>query len=68
MFWGSPRLSCPGRWYASFALKHALVHLPTTYDFVLKKPEPSFKRHFVWATAIVPKSSMEIELRKRDDV
>jgi cytochrome P450 len=68
MFWGSPRLSCPGRWYASFALKHALVHLLMTYDFGLVRPEPGFKRHFVWTTAIVPKGSMEMEMRLRGDV
>ncbi|KAF2260655.1 cytochrome P450, partial [Lojkania enalia] len=54
-FWGSPRLSCPGRWYASYALKHALVHLLMTYEFSLQRPEPGLKRHFIWTTAIVPK-------------
>jgi cytochrome P450 len=68
MFWGSPRLSCPGRWYASYALKHALVELLTGYEFSLEKGGEEVNRHFVWTTAIVPKSSMAIHVRKRDDV
>ncbi|KAH8699442.1 cytochrome P450 [Phaeosphaeriaceae sp. PMI808] len=65
-FWGSPRLSCPGRWYASYALRHALVHLLTTYEFTLRNPRLGVKRHFVWTTAIVPKSSICIDIRKRN--
>ena len=67
-FWGSSRLSCPGRWYASYALKHALVHLLMTYDFALQKPGFGVKRHFMWTTAIVPRSDMRIEVRRRDAV
>ena len=67
-FWGSPRLSCPGRWYASYALKHALVHLLTTYEFTLAKPGLDVKRYFVWTTAIVPKNNISIHVKKQNVV
>ncbi|KAF1953539.1 cytochrome P450 [Byssothecium circinans] len=63
-FWGSPHLPCPGRWYASYAMKHVLVHLLTTYDVELLNPQA--KKCFTWTTAIVPKSNMCIRVSKRD--
>jgi cytochrome P450 len=61
-FWGSPHLPCPGRWYASYAIKHVLVHLLKTYNFELVNPEA--KKYFTWTTAIVPKSDMCISVMK----
>jgi cytochrome P450 len=62
-FWGSPHLPCPGRWYASYAMRHVLVHLLTTYEFLLMQPEK--KRSFTWTTAIVPKSDVQILVQRR---
>lgn len=56
----------PGRWYASYALKHIFVYLLTKYDFELENPE--IPRYFVWTTAIVPRSDVYLSLRKRDDI
>jgi cytochrome P450 len=62
-FWGSPRKSCPGKWYASFALKHILVHILTNYDIELVRPDAP--RHHIWTTAIVPRSDIYMNLRLR---
>ncbi|CAG8975096.1 hypothetical protein HYALB_00008936 [Hymenoscyphus albidus] len=62
-FWGSPRKSCPGRWYASYALKYVLVHLLTNYDLELVRPDTP--KYFIWTTAIVPRSDVFISLKKR---
>jgi cytochrome P450 len=66
-FWGSPHLPCPGRWYASYAMKHVLVHLLTTYDFDLVGPKDR-KRWFTWTTAIVPKSDININISRRAEI
>lgn len=62
-FWGSPRKSCPGRWYASYALKHVLVHVLTNYDLELVNKEG--KKYLIWTTAIVPRSDVMISLKRR---
>jgi hypothetical protein len=54
----------PGRWYASFALKHILVHLLKNYDLELvNKDAPRFH---IWTTAIVPRSDVYITLKVRE--
>ncbi|KAI0018948.1 cytochrome P450 [Xylariomycetidae sp. FL0641] len=34
-FWGSPSQACPGRWYASDVLKHAIIDLIRNFDVEL---------------------------------
>lgn len=63
-FWGSPHLPCPGRWYASYAMKHVLVHFLKKYEFELLNPNE--KRCFTWTTAMVPKNGITARLRKRE--
>ena len=63
-FWGSPHLPCPGRWYASHAMKHVLVHLLTNYDIDLAGPKGKSK-WFTWTTAIVPRSNIHIIASRR---
>jgi hypothetical protein len=48
-----------GRWYASFVLKHAQMHLQMMYGI---------KRHFVKSTANVPREGMETTMRLMGDV
>jgi hypothetical protein len=55
--------SSPGKWYASFALKHILVHILTNYDIELVRPDAP--RHHIWTTAIVPRSDIYMNLRLR---
>lgn len=64
-YWGSPRLSCPGRFYVSYALKHALVHLLTTYDISLRRARTRSRDYFIWTTALVPNSDLCITMTKR---
>ncbi|KAH7096039.1 cytochrome P450 [Paraphoma chrysanthemicola] len=63
-FWGSPRKPCPGRWYVSDTLMLALIHLLTEYDF--KIADKSASRSFFWTTAMVPRLSTRILLKKRN--
>jgi hypothetical protein len=52
----------PGRWYASYALKHVLVYLLTRYNFSLDNPQRP--RYFIWTTAVVPRSDVYLSLQK----
>ncbi|KAF1993952.1 cytochrome P450 [Amniculicola lignicola CBS 123094] len=63
LFWGAPRKACPGRWYVSEALKQAMVHLLTHYDFKLK--DESLSRFLYWTTAIFPRPDRVILLKRR---
>ncbi|KAF2242992.1 cytochrome P450 [Trematosphaeria pertusa] len=66
MFWGPPRKPCPGRWYVSHTLKAVVVHLLMNYD--MKLEQKNAKKYFLWTTAILPRPTIGILLRKKKNV
>ncbi|KAH6669837.1 cytochrome P450 [Halenospora varia] len=63
-YWGGSKRACPGRWYVSAALKQVMSHMILTYDFQLENPNAP--RTFSWTTALVPRTDVNILLRRRD--
>lgn len=63
--WGTGRLTCPGRWYASAMIKLIVAKLLVGYD--VRFPEGQSKRpaNIYGADAIRPDMTQEIWLRKR---
>jgi hypothetical protein len=57
-------IASPGRWYASYTLKQAVVHLLINYDF--KLGDEKQERTFFWTTAIVPRFGTRLMLKKRE--
>ena len=62
-FWGLGSHTCPGRFYASAAIKLLMAHVLLNYD--VKFANEQQKRTFSWRTAIVPVSTVAILFRKR---
>ncbi|KAM0802496.1 cytochrome P450 [Usnea florida] len=62
-FWGAGKRVCPGRFYASVALKIMVAHVLLDFDFRLLSPEAS--RTFSWRSAIIPRSSTVLQMRRR---
>ena len=57
-------LFSPARWYVSFTLKMILAHLLLNYDIKLANEKAS--HIFTWTTAIVPRFSTRIMIRRRE--
>ena len=62
-FWGLGSHTCPGRFYASAAIKSMVAHLLLNYD--MKFANQNQKRTFSWRTAVVPVSNVELLFRRR---
>ena len=61
-------LYSPGRWYASYAIKHTLVYLLQNYDLVRMSDRAwhGAPLSFIWTTAIVPSPDLGVEIRARE--
>lgn len=55
----------PGRFYASVALKMLVAHVLKEFDFNLLSTKAP--RSFSWRSAIIPRSSTVIQMRRRID-
>ncbi|KAL9092031.1 MAG: hypothetical protein Q9159_001029 [Coniocarpon cinnabarinum] len=62
-FWGSPRRSCPARFYVSAIAKLILSHIIKRFDFDLG--DTSAKPYILWGPHFVPSPRMKIRLRRR---
>jgi hypothetical protein len=58
------RKCSPGRWYVSATLKPIVVHAVMNYEFRLQDQKE--ERFFIWTTALVPRSTTRILIRKRE--
>ncbi|EUC33179.1 hypothetical protein COCCADRAFT_96747 [Bipolaris zeicola 26-R-13] len=56
--WGTGRMACPGRFYASAVMKVILGQVILNYDCELL--EPNAKRLFTWRSTILPKPSAKV--------
>ena len=65
MTWGC-RMTCPGRLYAAAILKLVLLQLLAKYDINLVDAEAA--RSFSWRTAIIPRSSTTMLVRRSGPV
>jgi hypothetical protein len=57
-------MSSPGRWYVSDTLMQALIYLIAEYDF--KLADKAAPQSFLWTTAMVPRLSTMILMKKRN--
>ncbi|KAI1158001.1 cytochrome P450 [Nemania serpens] len=53
LMWGTGRMACPGRYYASAFMKVVIAQLLMSYDFKLAKPEAP--RWVSWRVAKIPR-------------
>ncbi|KAM7192968.1 cytochrome P450 [Naviculisporaceae sp. PSN 640] len=53
LMWGTGRMACPGRYYATAFMKTVVAQLLLDYDF--KLAEPDSKRWISWRIAKIPK-------------
>ncbi|KNG49002.1 cytochrome p450 [Stemphylium lycopersici] len=56
--WGTGRMACPGRFYASAVMKVILGQVLLNYDCELVDPDA--KRLFTWRSTILPKPSAKV--------
>ncbi|KAI0381078.1 cytochrome P450 [Hypomontagnella monticulosa] len=63
LMWGTGRMACPGRFYATAIMKVILGHIIMNYDCSLV--EPSAPRSFTWRTATVPKDEAMVVFTPR---
>ncbi|EOA80779.1 hypothetical protein ACJQWK_09841 [Exserohilum turcicum] len=56
--WGTGRMACPGRFYASAVMKVILGQMILNYDCELLNPNE--KRLFTWRSTILPKPSAKV--------
>ncbi|KAI4951283.1 hypothetical protein J4E91_003992 [Alternaria rosae] len=56
--WGTGRMACPGRFYASAVMKVILGQVILNYDCELVNP--TSKRLFTWRSTILPKPSAKV--------
>ncbi|KAI3324417.1 cytochrome P450 [Xylariaceae sp. AK1471] len=62
-FWGTGRMACPGRYYATMALKVLLAQVISNYDISL--PEPDAKARYTWRSTFLPRNSFKITFTPR---
>ena len=61
--WGIGGVVCPGRFYASVAIKLVLVHLLEHYEVELM--DPSAERASVWRSYVLPAERTRVRLTPR---
>ncbi|KAF2967330.1 hypothetical protein GQX73_g6256 [Xylaria multiplex] len=59
-FWGTGRMACPGRYYATMALKVIIGQIITHYDISL--PDPNAKSVLTWRSTFLPRNSFPVVL------
>lgn len=62
-FWGSGKITCPGRFYASTAVKLVLAHF--LLDFDMELVDKKAPRSWNWRTTINPRKDVRIIFRPR---
>ncbi|KAI1752381.1 cytochrome P450 [Xylaria castorea] len=63
LMWGTGRMACPGRYYASAFMKVVIAQLLMSYDFKLVKPEAP--RWVSWRVAKIPRPWTKVTFTKR---
>jgi cytochrome P450 len=63
LIWGLSRISCPGRFYAALVMK--LVVATFVEDYECELPRPCEKRSFQWRSSIIPRRSVQLDVRDR---
>ncbi|KAI1334212.1 cytochrome P450 [Xylariaceae sp. FL0016] len=61
--WGTGRMVCPGRYYASAVMKVVLSQIIMEYDVTLR--DPSASRWFTWRSSMLPKKGTIVDFRRR---
>lgn len=61
LVWGSGRILCPGRFYATLMLKLVIAHILLNYDCSLGNVKGC--RSVQWRSAIIPKASIELHIK-----
>ncbi|RWA06383.1 hypothetical protein EKO27_g8727 [Xylaria grammica] len=64
LMWGTGRMACPGRYYASAFMKVVIAQLLMNYDFELVKP--SHARWISWRVAKIPRPRTKVVFTARD--
>lgn len=64
LVWGSGRILCPGRFYATMVMKLVVAHIVTEYDVLL--PESPSSRSMQWRSAVIPKCSVSLLVKRRE--
>ncbi|KAJ8110831.1 hypothetical protein ONZ43_g5772 [Nemania bipapillata] len=62
-FWGTGRMACPGRFYASMTLKVILGQILANYDCTL--PAPEAKSLLTWRSTFFPRESFKVTFSPR---
>ncbi|KAF2014336.1 cytochrome P450 [Aaosphaeria arxii CBS 175.79] len=65
--WGMGKHACPGRFYASSILKLLVGNIIMNFDIDIDAVYMEEKRRtFIWRTAVVPRASIHLGVRRRD--
>ncbi|KAI0490488.1 cytochrome P450 [Xylaria cf. heliscus] len=64
LMWGTGRMACPGRYYASAFMKVVIAQLLMNYDFELVKPRNT--RWISWRVAKIPKPWTKVAFTTRN--
>ncbi|KAF2966132.1 hypothetical protein GQX73_g7453 [Xylaria multiplex] len=64
LMWGTGRMACPGRYYASAFMKVVIAQLLMSYDFKLVNPGAT--RWISWRVAKIPKPWTKVALTARN--
>lgn len=64
--WGTGRMACPGRFYATAVMKTIMAALVSKYDMELSSPKS--RRHLVWRTFVYPLPTTKVAVKLRATV
>ncbi|KAF2261905.1 cytochrome P450, partial [Lojkania enalia] len=62
LVWGSGRITCPGRFYATLVLKLVIAHMVRNYDCELEPIEGNIS--FQWRSALIPKNTVTLRVKR----
>jgi cytochrome P450 len=62
-FWGSGRMTCPGRFYSATAMKLVMAHILQNYDVELV--DEKAPRSWIWRTTQTPHEDASVIFRPR---
>ncbi|KAI9792567.1 MAG: hypothetical protein M1816_002087 [Peltula sp. TS41687] len=62
-FWGSGKVTCPGRFYSTVVIKLIMSHILLNYDIELADKEAS--RSWIWRTTRTPRADAKVVFRPR---
>ncbi|KAI1126713.1 cytochrome P450 [Nemania abortiva] len=63
-FWGTGRMACPGRFYATMTLKVIISQILANYDCTL--PMPEAKSLLTWRSTFFPRESFKVSFTPRN--